>query len=286
MEDDEYEMKDFTYYARIVMMIVLAIQLILFIVFIVVIYGVESDMDKLIFNLSKISLFRYKNLDEMEDDFIFKSEQKQGIETCISFFIISFVVFLVEFIMHFACEKKKYKYDCSEKLFRNWNHLITMLTFVLGQFLYIIACLIIPIYLHRMRTLYDFLDDDLKILNKENKDLIDSSIGRYAVCVVISFVFLVIFIFLYFIIMNLYKGFCCNMIDICRNTNRCMDSFFNCFIDNVNCFFQGCKAKSDDIIKANEEISETEKKYREVTCKIQNAMRRNMELRIKNNDLL
>ena len=37
MEDDEYEMKDFTYYARIVMMIVLAIQLILFIVFIVVI---------------------------------------------------------------------------------------------------------------------------------------------------------------------------------------------------------------------------------------------------------
>ena len=273
MEDDEYEMKDFTYYARIVMMIVLAIQLILFIVFIVVIYGVESDMDKLIFNLSRISLFRYKNLDEMEDDFIFKSEQKQGIETCISFFIISFAVFLVEFIMHFACEKKKYKYDCSEKLFRNWNHLITMLTFVLGQFLYIIACLIIPI-------------DDLKILNKENKDLIDSSIGRYAACVVISFVFLVIFIFLYFIIMNLYKGFCCNMIDICRNTNRCMDSFFNCFIDNVNCFFQGCKAKSDDIIKANEEISETEKKYREVTCKIQNAMRRNMELRIKNNDLL
>ena len=97
----------------------------------------------------------------MEDDFIFKSEQKQGIETCISFFIIAFAVFLVEFIMHFACEKKKYKYDCSEKLFRNWNHLITMLTFVLGQFLYIIACLIIPIYLHRMRTLYDFLDDDL-----------------------------------------------------------------------------------------------------------------------------
>ena len=176
MEDDEYEMKDFTYYARIVMMIVLVIQLILFIVFIVVIYGVESDMDKLIFNLSRISLFRYKKLDEMEDDFIFKSEQKQGIETCISFFIIAFAVFLVEFIMHFACEKKKYNYNWSENLFRNWNHLITMLTFVIGQFLYIIACLIIPIYLHRMRTLYDFLDDDLKILNKENKDLIDSSI--------------------------------------------------------------------------------------------------------------
>ena len=44
--------------------------------------------------------------------------------------------------------------------------------------------------------------------------------------------------------------------------------------------------KNMNIIKANEEISETEKKYREVTCKIQNAMRRNMELRIKNNDLL
>ena len=131
MEDDEYEMKDFTYYV-----IVLVIQLILFIVFIVVIYGVESDMDKLIFNLSRISLFRYKKLDEMEDDFIFKSEQKQGIETCISFFIIAFAVFLVEFIMHFACEKKKYNYNWSENLFRNWNHLITMLTFVIGPYLF------------------------------------------------------------------------------------------------------------------------------------------------------
>ena len=278
MDDDDYEMKDFTYYSRIVMMIIYGIQLILFIVFIVVIYGVESDMSK----LNDV----IREFDKSFDlSFIFE-EQKQGIETCISFFIIAFVFFLVEFIFHFGCENHRYDRPFFEKLCRDWNHLITILTFVIGQFLYIIACLIIPIYLHRMRTLYDFLDDDLKILNKENKDLIDSSIGRYAACVVISFVFLVIFIFLYFIIMNLYKGFCCNMIDICRNTNRCMDSFFNCFIDNVNCFFQGCKAKSDDIIKANEEISETEKKFREVTCKIQNAMRRNMELRIKNNDLL
>lgn len=278
MEDDEYEMKDFTYYARIVMMIVLAIQLILFIVFIVVIYGVQSDMDKLIYNLGN-SIIKYEEINKV---FAFKSEQKNGIATCLSFFVIAFVVFLVEFIVHFACEKKRYNYDWSENVFRNWNHLITMLTFVIGQFLYIIACLIIPIYLHRMRT----LDDVLGILNKENKDLIDSSIGRYAASVVISLVFLVIFIFLYFIIMNLYKGFCCNMIDICRNTNRCMDSFFNCFIDNINCFFQGCKAKSDDIIKINEEIKKTEKKFREVTCQIQCAMRKNIELRVKNNEIL
>ena len=71
MEDDEYEMKDFTYYARIVMMIVLAIQLILFIVFIVVIYGVQSDMDKLIYNLGN-SIIKYEEINKV---FAFKSEQ-------------------------------------------------------------------------------------------------------------------------------------------------------------------------------------------------------------------
>ena len=273
-EEVDYEMKDFTYYSRIVMMIIYGIQLILFIVFIVVVYGVESDMGKLDEKIHENIRGIYSSFDLT---FIF-DEQKQGIKTCISFFIIAFVFFLVEFIFHFGCEKHRYDRPFFEKLCRDWNHLITILTFVIGQFLYIIACLIIPIYLHRVRTIDDFFDGRL---DKDEMDLIDSSIARYAVCLVISFVFLVIFIFLYFIILNLYKGVCCDMIEICRNTNRCIDSFFGCFLDNVNYVFQGCK-KPPEII----EIEKKRKRIAEITCSIQNEMKKNIELRVKNIELL
>ena len=273
-EEVDYEMKDFTYYSRIVMMIIYGIQLILFIVFIVVVYGVESDMGKLDEKIHENIRGIYSSFDLT---FIF-DEQKQGIETCISFFIIAFVFFLVEFIFHFGCEKHRYDRPFFEKLCRDWNHLITILTFVIGQFLYIIACLIIPIYLHRVRTIDDFFDGRL---DKDEMDLIDSSIARYAVCLVISFVFLVIFIFLYFIILNLYKGVCCDMIEICRNTNRCIDSFFGCFLDNINYVFQGCK-KPEEII----EIEKNRIRIAEITCSIQNEMKKNIELRVKNIELL
>ena len=184
----------------------------------------------------------------------------------------------MEFIFHFGCEKHRYDRPFFEKLCRDWNHLITILTFVIGQFLYIIACLIIPIYLHRVRTIDDFFDGRL---DKDEMDLIDSSIARYAVCLVISFVFLVIFIFLYFIILNLYKGVCCDMIEICRNTNRCIDSFFGCFLDNINYVFQGCK-KPEEVIK----IEKQRDKIAEITCSIQNEMKKNIELRVKNIELL
>ena len=273
-EEVDYEMKDFTYYSRIVMMIIYGIQLILFIVFIVVVYGVESDMGKLDEKIHENIRGIYSSFDLT---FIFE-EQKQGIETCISFFIIAFVFFLVEFIFHFGCEKHRYDRPFFEKLCRDWNHLITILTFVIGQFLYIIACLIIPIYLHRVRTIDDFFDGRL---DKDEMDLIDSSIARYAVCLVISFVFLVIFIFLYFIILNLYKGVCCDMIEICRNTNRCIDSFFGCFLDNVNYVFQGCQ-KPEIVI----DIEKKRIKIAEITCSIQNEMKKNIELRVKNIELL
>ena len=277
MKDDDYEMKDFTYYSRIVMMVVNAIELILFIVFIVVMYGVKSDMNK--FNED---IERFRTGSTFDIDFAF-SEQKQGMEACAAFFIIAFIVFFVEFIFHFGCEKHRYKYEWAEKFFRDWNHLIIILTFSIGQFLYFIACLIIPIYLHRVRTLKDLFEGKLE---DDEIDLIDSSIARYVACLIISYVLLVIFVFLYFIILNLYKGLCCDMIGICRNTNRCMDSFFNCFIDNVNFIFQGCKRKSQDINDLIQDIDKEKKNIAEITCNIQNAMKKNIELRVKNIDLL
>jgi hypothetical protein len=99
MEDDDYKMRHFTYYSRIVMMIVVGIQLILFIVFIVSVHSVRSIMEK-IFDHTHYSFSR------LDYDFtdIYK-EQTQAIDTCFAFFTISFALFLIEFIVHFACEK-------------------------------------------------------------------------------------------------------------------------------------------------------------------------------------
>jgi hypothetical protein len=71
------------------------------------------------------------------------------------------------------------------------------------------------------------------------------------------------------------------MIEICRNTNRCIDSFFGCFFDNVNYVFQGCEKKPIII-----EIEKQREIIAEITCSIQNEMKKNIELRVKNIELL
>ena len=298
MEDDKYQMKDFTYYSRIVMMIVSAVQLILFVAFVVVSDTIKDDMGKvnkdleLIYDLNNLDyFFDHYELYEADFDFIFK-EQKSGIDACFAFFFIAFVVFLVEFIMHFACEDCHYKYEWTEKFFRKWNHLITILTFVIMQFLYVVCSLIIPIYLDRTRTLRDFFEDTFdKDIYSEFSDDVDSCVNKYAGCLVFSLLFLLISIFLYFIILNLYKGVCCDMIEICRQTNSCFESFFNCFFDNVYYIFHSCRSQSDEI---NDLVSKIEVKKKEIaevtckilTCKIQNEMKKNIELRVKNVDCL
>ena len=297
MEDDKYQMKDFTYYSRIVMMIVSAVQLILFVAIVVVSDIIKDDMGKVNEVFEKD--YRRAHYKEIDFDFIF-SEQKSGIDACFAFFFIAFVVFLVEFIMHFACEDCHYKYEWTEKFFRKWNHLITILTFVIMQFLYVVCCLIIPIYLDRTRTLRDDMKDEFGKRTYTNyrtgeeeavdfsKELddVDSCVNKYAGCFVFSLLFLLISIFLYFIILNLYKGVCCDMIEICRQTNSCFESFFNCFFDNVNYLFNCCESLDPNINKTVRDIEENRKKIAEITCKIQNEMKKNIELRVKNVDCL
>ena len=219
-EEKKYQMKDSTYYSRIVMMIVNSIQLILFIVFIVFTHTIRDDMRE---------VNKSVGYSRIEYDFVF-DEQTEGVDTCFAFFIISFVFFLFEFIWDFACKDCDYQYDIFKNIFGDWNHLIIILTFLIAQFLYLISCLIIPIYLDRVRTLRDHLEDnyfgktdlyDNVIFSKDDLDKVESCIGKYACCVVIAEVFLVIFIFLYFIILNLYKGACCDMFTICKKTNDC-----------------------------------------------------------------
>ena len=254
-EEKKYQMKDSTYYSRIVMMIVNSIQLILFIVFIVFTHTIRDDMRE---------VNKSVGYSRIEYDFVF-DEQTQGVDTCFAFFIISFVFFLFEFIWHFACKDCDYHYDIFKNIFGDWNHLIIILTFLIAQFLYLISCLIIPIYLDRVRTLRDHLEDnyfgktdiyDNVIFSKDDLDKVESCIGKYACCVVIAEVFLVIFIFLYFIILNLYKGACCDMFTICKKTNDCFNNFGGCMRDNFYCILH-C-GKGEDI--ENEDIKNKIKK--------------------------
>ena len=98
MEDSIFQLKDFTYYSRIVMMIILSVQFVLFIIFIVFIHDIKGLMTKVNDNVKnnvKNNHLYNEDLYDISDIF---HEQTQGIDACISFFIISFVVFLVEFI--------------------------------------------------------------------------------------------------------------------------------------------------------------------------------------------
>ena len=258
-EEKKYQMKDSTYYSRIVMMIVNSIQLILFIVFIVFTHTIRDDMRE---------VNKSVGYSRIEYDFVF-DEQTQGVDTCFAFFIISFVFFLFEFIWDFACKDCDYHYDIFKNIFGDWNHLIIILTFLIAQFLYLISCLIIPIYLDRVRTLRDHLEDnyfgktdiyDNVIFSKDDLDKVESCIGKYAACVVIAYVFLVIFIFLYFIILNLYKGACCDMFTICKKTNDCFNNFGGCMRDNFYCILHCGKGENIEIEDLKAKIKENEKK--------------------------
>ena len=284
-EEKKYQMKDSTYYSRIVMMIVNSIQLILFIVFIVFTHTIRDDMRE---------VNKSVGYSRIEYDFVF-DEQTEGVDTCFAFFIISFVFFLFEFIWDFACKDCDYQYDIFKNIFGDWNHLIIILTFLIAQFLYLISCLIIPIYLDRVRTLRDHLEDnyfgktdlyDNVIFSKDDLDKVESCIGKYACCVVIAYVFLVIFIFLYFIILNLYKGACCDMFTICKKTNDCFNNFGGCMRDNVYCIINCGKNKDPIIQTLKEEIEKKKIEIERITCNIQNGLKHNIKLRVDNIEYL
>ena len=88
---------------------------------------------------------------------------------------------------------------------------------------------------------------DNVIFSKDDLDKVESCIGKYAASVVIAYVFLVIFIFLYFIILNLYKGACCDMFTICKKTNDCFNNFGGCMRDNFYCILHCGKGENIEI---------------------------------------
>lgn len=287
MEDDDYRTRPFTYYSKIVMIIVTGIELILFIVFIVVVHNIKSIMYKIYDHYNKYFEIsgHYDEIEIYDFRFIY-DEQTQAIDACFAFFVISFFIFLVEFIVNFACEDKDCGNGVLNLLFCELNHFLIILSFIIIQFVYLISCLIIPIYLDRVRTFKDYfklaISDNVGDTKKTDIDSIDSCVNKYAVLLAISFAFLFIFLFLYFIIINLYKEVCCNMRVICDRTNRCLGHFGNCFFDNIFYFFTCCTMKNQEFNELVDQINQKKSEIAGKTSEIQNLMKENIDLRIEN----
>jgi hypothetical protein len=67
---------------------------------------------------------------------------------------------------------------------------------------------------------------------------------------------------------------------ICDRTHKCLGSFFGCFANDVYFIFNKCERQDDIVIK------EKEVEMAGVTCSIQDLMKDNIEIRIKNMEYL
>ena len=273
------------------MFIICSIQFILFVVYIAVIYDVKDTINenpKISYLYCNNILYYFsREIDESCDDFkSIMREQGQGIAATFSFFIISYVIFFIESIIHFCCNNNNNinnNYNYGNKLFDNickdGNHFITLLTFIIAQFMYLIACLIIPIYLDRVRTIRDMFSESY---GKDMNKILDPCVNKYGALLAVAFTFLIIFIFLYFIIMNLYKDVCCNMTEICTQTESCLKAFFKCYYLQIRYIFTGCKR--DDGL--DNDLKNLEGQVNKTVIEIKNLMAENLKLRCENiNDL-
>jgi hypothetical protein len=116
----------FSYYARIVMLIILSIEFILSIAFL----AVGSKIKEILHS------------DTIDYDYQYKS-----ICATFSLFFISIFVFLVEFLAYCTlnrngCESEYLRFLCKEL-----NHFISLISFLICQLLYFIDCCLFPVYL-------------------------------------------------------------------------------------------------------------------------------------------
>ena len=263
--------KTFSYYARIVMIIILSIEFLLNIVFLGVISEIKdahkySDKEE---NLMNLLREKKRNLDGYNfnlENIIF-SDHYEAISAIFSLFFISFFFFVVEFIIFCSCMES----DCPDYcniLGKELNHLITLITFFICQFLYFIDCLIIPVYFQRVT----------KILFKENYNDYKSLKRKYASLIVVAYVFLFIILFMDFIVLNLYKGICCEMTKICQKTQKCCKNFG---------WFLGDKL-SFDCLKESDEPLQDDKDSLEIynlNGEIKNLLAKNIQIRINKKNI-
>lgn len=255
--DNYYENK-FAYYSRIVMMIILSIEFILNIAFLATFADINSQVQVLY--LLEIDVFKF---------------HKKCISAIFSLFFISFFVFIIELISYCGCCMTTNCAELCEIIFRKLNHLIMLLAFVICQFLYFIQCMIIPVFYDRMKSIEAFEDYD----NIDDIDKMKNIRSKYSAMTAVSFIFLFLIIFLDFIIINLYKGICCQMEIICSNTQICLENFGRWFIDKISwiCCIDKKDINSMDL-RTVQNPKDTE--IYELTGDIRNSLAENMKINI------
>ena len=231
----------FSYYVRIVMLIIMLIEFILSIVF----QGVMREINSY-FHTKYITKFDY---------------QYKCISLTFSFFIISLFVFVIEFIVNRTCGKETCENECHEicsNLFFDLNHFILLITFLICQLLYLIDCCIIPVFLQGIKNYGTFKEQEKK----------------YTALIVVAFIFLGIIIILDLIVLNLYKGICCKMTKICDKTKTCCENFAKFFVDIVCC--RCCSELNNTVLgQRAQELENGMQEKKNLTCEIRNLLAEN-----------
>ena len=218
----------FSYYARIVMLIIMSIEFILSIVFLGVIAEFKSN----------------------------EKSQYQAICATFSLNFISFFFFVIEFIAYCTCNRETCNYENIRLILYNHNHFISLITFLICQFLYFVNCCIIPIYL--------------------SEEYYEKPKKKYTSLVVVAYIFLCIIIFLDIIILNLYRMICCNMINICKKTKECCENFGKWFVDVLCCRICNKEASSVEITTLEEEKKKQNEKISDLTGEIKHLLAKNI----------
>ena len=295
--------RKFTYYSRIVMMIIMTFELILNLIFIITIVEVKDTKyekecaDYEILN----SLLNYNNdnngynynndyyNNDYYNNYPFRHLlQKQrtendvityhyrGISASFSLFFVAYFVFFVEFLAYFTCENCN---EILELILKKLNHLLLLITFFIGQFLYLVDCMIIPIYYQRINKFnYKYFDifcdtEEIEKIKKKIKN-------KYILLIVFCYVFLLLILFLDFIVLNLYKDICCKMAKICKSTQDCCENFGRGFVNKLGILF--CKNERDQgIVRLEDLENENDKQIHELTGEIRHLLADYIELNTK-----
>ena len=186
--------------------------------------------------------------------------QTNSIISIFSLFFFFFVIFIIKFIVYFKTNGENRK-----KCFCEFNHLLTIVSFIICQILYLIDCIFLPISFLRI----------LKIQNKYFYPDFDSIKKRYIILIQFSTLFLIIILFVEFILLNLYKGICCDMDIICKQFKN---SFINCCSGIKDILKCKCLKNNNNIDNGSEQM----KQIYNLTGEIRYLLAENLELRIKN----
>ena len=252
-EIEETNDNQFFYYSRIIMMIILIIEFIFNIIFLAIISDIKANVHVFgenIFNM-----------------------HKHSINAIFSFFFIFSFVFILEIMASYGCFIRNYSYECLQIIFKSLNHIIILVSFFICQFLFLIQCVIIPVFSQRVKSL---VNEEKSISNAQGNIIKKKYIAMEAIC----YIFLCLILFLDFMVINLYKGICCQMEEICQKTKVCIGNFSRWFIDKLS--FICCIKDNNKIINQLEEEEKTkDDQIKKMSEEIKNQIAENIRLNLK-----